>query len=66
METELPSLEDIFLLAALKYPTDSNYTDYNPESMSGEAGGHNRDNSVADSDGLKSGQSRGGHPNLFW
>jgi hypothetical protein len=65
METAFLSLEDIFLLSALKYPTDSNYTDYNPESMSGEANRHNRDNSVADSEGLKSGQSRGRHPDLL-
>jgi hypothetical protein len=65
MKTELFLFKNIFLLSALMYPTDSNYTDYNPESMPGEADRHNRDNSVADSDGLKSGQSRGGHPDLF-
>jgi hypothetical protein len=66
METELPSLEDILLLSALKYPTDSNYADYNPGSMSGEANVHNRDHSVADSGRLESGQSRGKHPDPFW
>jgi hypothetical protein len=65
METALPSLEDI-LMSALKYPTDSNYTDYDPESMSGGANVHNRHNSMADSGRLESGQSRGKHPDPFW
>jgi hypothetical protein len=65
METEFLLLKDILFLSALKYPTDFNYTDFNPESMSGKTNVHNRNNSVTDSDRLKSGQSRGGLPDPF-
>jgi hypothetical protein len=65
MKIELPLLKNIFFLSTLKYLINSNYTDYNPENISKEANRHNRDDSVADSDGLKSDQSRGGHPDLF-
>jgi hypothetical protein len=54
MKTEFFLFKNIFFLSALKYLTNSNYTDYNLKSISGEADRHNRDNNVADSDGLKS------------
>ncbi len=55
MKIEFFLFKDIFLLSALKYPTDSNYTDYNLENILGEINVYNRDNSVADSDRLELG-----------
>ena len=55
METEFFLFKNIFLLSALKYLIDFNYTDYNLKSMSGETDRHNRNNSAADFDGLKLG-----------
>jgi len=65
MKIELLLFKNILLLSALKYFIDSNYTDYNPENMLEETHIHNRDNSIADSDRLRSGQNRGGYINLF-
>jgi len=65
MEIEFLLLKNIFFLAALKYFTDFNYTNYNLKSISEKADKHNRDNSVADSDGLKLDQNRDRHPDLF-
>jgi hypothetical protein len=66
MEIKLLLFKNILFLSALKYPTDFNYTDFNPESISGKANVHNRDNSVADFDRLESGQSRDRFPDPFW
>jgi hypothetical protein len=65
MKTEFLLFKNIFFLSALKYSTNFNYTNYNLKSISGKANRHNQNNSVTDSDGLKSDQSRGGYPNLF-
>jgi hypothetical protein len=53
IKTEFLSLKDILFLSTLKYPTNSNYTNYNPKSISGEINIDNRDNDITDSDKLK-------------
>ncbi len=53
MKIEFLLFEDILFLFDLKYLTDSNYTDYNFESILGEIYIYNRDNNVTDSDKLE-------------
>jgi hypothetical protein len=65
METEFLLLKDILFLSALKYPINSNYINYNLESISAEINMCNRKNSVTDFGKLKSDQNRNGHSNLF-